>query len=98
MSVSFTEETVLQVAPGNLSSNLEDETVILDVDKGVYYGMNPVAAFVWQCLESPSPFGSVRDAIIAEFDVDRDICERDLAALLSNLVEAGLVHVHRQAA
>ncbi|MBT8402020.1 MAG: PqqD family protein [Rhodothermia bacterium] len=60
--------------------------------------MNPVAAFVWQRLEAPSSFGDVRDAIMHEFEVDRETCERDLAALLSNLVEAGLVHVHRQAA
>lgn len=96
--MNFSDETLLQASPGNLSSELEDETVILNVDRGVYYGMNPVAAFVWSKLENPQTFGEVRESIMAEFDVDDSTCRRDLAALLTNLVDAGLVAVKKRAA
>ena len=96
--VTLTDNTVLQAAPGNLTSDLEEETVILNVDDGIYYGMNPVAAFVWRRLENRSTFQEVFESVMAEFEVDEETCRRDLTLLLTNLVEAGLVQLTRKAA
>ncbi len=94
----LSENTVISPARGHLSSDLDDEVVILDTENGVYYGLNPVAAFIWHRLTGPVTVGELEAAVLLEFDVDPETCRRDLRQLLSNLITAGLVEVRREAA
>jgi len=82
------------VASGRqVSTDLEGESVILNFDEGVYYGLEKVGARVWEMVRSPVPLAEIRDTIVAEFDVDPDRCEADLQNLLTELAEAGLIEV-----
>ena len=53
--------------------------------------MNPVGARVWALLQQPRPVREIRDALLTEYDVDRDRCERDLLALLHALAAERLI-------
>ncbi len=66
---------------------------MLQLESGVYHGLNPVAGRVWELLETPSTVGQVVDALLEEYDVERERCESDVAALLVALREAGLVEL-----
>lgn len=84
-------DSIIAAAPGQLSAKLGDEAVIAAISRGHYFGLNPVAARVWQLLP-----GSVRElqrAIVAEYDVTPEQCESDLAVLLEQLREEGLIEV-----
>lgn len=76
-----------------VSTDVEGESVILNFDEGVYYGLEKVGARVWELVKSPLPVAEIRDTLVAEFDVDPDRCEADLQDLLSELAEAGLIEV-----
>ena len=74
-------------------SNLGDEIAILDLKGGTYYGLNAVGARVWSLIQEPRAVKEVRDILVSEYEVGRDRCERDLIALLQDLVDEGLVEV-----
>lgn len=76
-----------------LWQKLGDESVLLDIDTGTYYGLNGVGTLVWNLIQSPQRLADVRDAIVGEFEVDREVCERDLRALVRELVRRRLVQV-----
>lgn len=66
--------------------------VLMDLESGTYFGLNPVAVRIWQLLEeTPQTLTEVRDQIVLEFDVSREIAERDLLALTSEMVERRLL-------
>ncbi len=68
------------------------ELVLLDLGSGTYFGLNTVGGHIWQLLEAgDQTIAALCDAVEAEFDVDRDTVERDVAVLASQLVENGLV-------
>ncbi len=67
--------------------------VILSLKSGVYYGLDPVGATVWDLIQEPKSLSEVRDAVLQEYDVEPERCEDDLRALLQELVEEGLVEV-----
>ena len=85
--------TVLVAARGQVSTELEGEAVILSLADGVYYGLDGVGAMVWERLREPATVAELRDAVTAAFDVDRETAERDLLALLAELIGRGLVEV-----
>lgn len=76
-----------------VSCDLFDEAVVLSLRDGAYYGMNPVAARVWQLVQQPTHLSALCDALLAEYDVPADQCEREVMALLRQLVEWKLVEV-----
>ncbi len=74
-----------------LEAELGDELMALDAEGGNCFGFNNVAAGVWRHLESPKSFDEIRDALLAQYDVDRERCSAELRELLGDLVEKGLV-------
>ena len=81
------------VKPGQVSTNLEGEIVILDAKSGQYYGLDEVGATVWQLIQEPKTIQQVRDAILAEYEVEAEQCEQDLLELLHTMAEKGLIEL-----
>jgi Coenzyme PQQ synthesis protein D (PqqD) len=81
-----------------VSCDLAGEAVILDIKSGIYYGLNAVGARIWNLVQEPQTVGKVRDAILQEFDVEPDHCERELMALLQEMATNGLIEVHDETA
>ena len=78
-------------AKGQLSCDLAGETAILHLESGQYYGLNPAGARIWELLREPREAEEIREALLREFDVEPEICERDLMALLAELAGRGLI-------
>jgi hypothetical protein len=86
-------DAIVQATQASVSSELADEVVILHLANGVYYGLNPLGARIWQLVQQPRRVSDVRDHILAEYAVERERCERDVLALLQDLQAAGLIEV-----
>lgn len=74
-----------------LARGVGDETVILDLASGAYFGLDAVGARMWQLMNEEKSVAQVCTAIEAEYEVTRDQVERDLAKLLEDLASHGLV-------
>ncbi|PKL72844.1 MAG: PqqD family protein [Methanobacteriales archaeon HGW-Methanobacteriales-2] len=83
--------TLITVNKDYVYCNVEDEMVLLGMEDGIYYGLNPVGAFIWEQIKEPKTIDQVRDAILDEYDVGKEECERDLYELLKELTGKGLV-------
>jgi len=75
------------------AADLQDEAVILNLKDGVYYGLNPVGARIWELVQEPRTVGELCDTIASEYEVDPDQCERDVIALVRELSDNSLVEV-----
>jgi len=85
--------TRVAAARDQVSVEVDGEAVILGLADGVYYGLDAVGAWVWQRMEQPRTVAELRDAVVAEWEVDAPTAEADLLALLAELAERGLVDV-----
>lgn len=85
--------TVLVAAKAQISCDLYGEAAILDLESGVYYGLNAMGAFIWNQIQEPKSVIEVRDAIMDKYEVDTARCENDLMNILSELLGRGLVEI-----
>ncbi|MDI6724003.1 MAG: PqqD family protein [Methanobacterium sp.] len=85
--------SMISVTKEAVHCDVEDEVVILSMKDGVYYGLNPVGAFIWNQIQKPKRVDEICDLIMGEFDVGREECEADLMDLLSELLDKGLIEV-----
>jgi len=68
-----------------------EELVLLDLERGIYYGLDPVGARMWQLLASGSSIETVVEAMLDEYDVEREQLQADLESLAKELREHGLL-------
>lgn len=81
------------MAADQVSCELEGEAAILNLASGAYHGLDPVGSAVWNMIARPIAVGKIVDTMIAQYDVDRARCERDLLVLLAKLDERGLIQI-----
>ena len=81
--------SVVVAAKDQVSCDLSGEAAILNLDDGMYYGLNEVGARIWSLLSEPTTVSEILDQLEREFDVDSEQCEKDLVMLLSQLQGRG---------
>lgn len=91
MPVTIRNSFVLSSAA--IFRDLDGEAVILDISSGTYFGLNAVGASIWQLIEQHGQLSAVLEALSGEFGAPRDVLERDLLALVTQLAEARLGEV-----
>jgi hypothetical protein len=74
-----------------LAAVVDGDTVMFSPEQGVYFGLDPVGGRVWELLESPRSLGELCAILRDEYDVDAETCLTDVATLIEQLREAGLV-------
>jgi hypothetical protein len=88
----FAEKT-LTVPEHVMSRQVGEETVILDLGSGTYFGLDPVGARIWQLLSGGSTVDHIVTTLMGEYDVVQEHLQQDVQSLVSDLVARGLVHV-----
>ena len=86
-------DSVVVASSKLVSANLDGEVVILGFKSGSYYSLDQVGAFLWDLLQQSRKVSELRDAILSEYDIDRERCEQDLFHLLAELFDKGLVDI-----
>ena len=93
MNGKISARSTVVTAKEQLWCDLAGEAAILNLRNGVYYGLNPVGARVWNLIQTSRTVIEVRETLLNEYDVDPDRCEQDLLALLQKLATQGLIEV-----
>lgn len=93
MDPGISSKATIVASPRQVSTEVDGESVILNLDQSVYYGLDEVGARVWELISEPRTLNEVRDQIVEIYEVDPARCESDLRTLLSDLADAGLIEV-----
>ena len=86
-------DTPLSIPPQVMSRQVDDETVILDLKSGLYFGVDGVGKRIWESVEAGLSLRETAAAIVSEFAVDPARAETDILAFAGDLVERGLLDV-----
>ena len=89
----FSESARVAVSKELVSCDMDEDAVILNLKDGEYHELNAMGARIWELIQEPKSVADIRAAILAEYEVEADTCERDVQSLLQSMVEKGLVQV-----
>jgi hypothetical protein len=90
---ALSKRSRVSAAPGQVSSTVDGEAVILNTTTGVYYGLDRVGAWVWETIQTPRTVSELHRELLDAFDVDAERADRDLRNLLEELAAARLITV-----
>ena len=74
-----------------MARTVGDETVLLDLASGTYFGLDPVGARIWQLIGEGKALADICTAVLDEYEVERVQLETDVLRLTGELLQRGLV-------
>ena len=74
-----------------MSRLVGDETVILNLESGMYFGLDGVGKRIWESIGQGRTLGETAATIVSEFEVDEATAHADVVEFISDLVERGLL-------
>ena len=72
---------------------LEGESVILDLNTELYFGLDPVGTRMWQLLTTAESIEAAYADLTSEYEVDTAVLRTDLDELIETLVDKGLLSI-----
>jgi len=93
MPRSISLRAIVVAGKDQVACSLGEEAAILHISNGIYYGLDPVGARIWNLLQQPRSVENIRGTLVAEYEVEPDRCEADLLGLLEKLQNEGLIEV-----
>ena len=88
---SLTDDTFLIRHPQASDSRLGEETVILHLESGVYFGLDPVGTRIWDILAQRATPAMIRETLLGEFDVAPEVLEKDIEGFLGSLLSHDII-------
>ncbi len=81
----------LKIAPHVFAREFDGELVLLDLERGEYFGLDAVGATVWEALGQDGSIDRAVDAVVAAFEVSREQADADIRALVDDLLKRGIL-------
>lgn len=89
--MQLTKHTLIQRKTGILAANLENETVLMSVQNGAYFGMNDTGGRIWELVENPTTAVDMAGVLSSEYDIPEDDCCDRVMTYLGLLNEKELI-------
>lgn len=76
------------------ASELDGETVMMDMERGNYFMLNPVGSRIWELIEKPVSVEEIIHHLREEYEVSLEECHEAVKGFLHELHHANLLHIH----
>jgi len=86
-------ETVVSRAEGFTTAAVRDELMMLNVEKGAYFSLDPIAAEIWNMLEGPAPVQRLVEQLQKRYAVTVEQCQADVLSFLEEMQSNGMIVV-----
>lgn len=89
--ISFQDRVT--ISPKVLFRDLGGEVVLLEVDAGLYYGLNESGARMWHLLVQHGNSDLVYRSLLDEYDASAERLKADFLGFLESLSSRGLLQI-----
>jgi len=76
-----------------IAQELDQDLVLFQVDSEVYYSLDSVGRKFWSAALTHSAIDDAVDALLSEYDADKDTIRADFLEFTSKLTESGLLEI-----
>ena len=89
-------QDVVSLSPDVVFRTLEGEVVLLNLQSGVYFGLNETGTTIWNFLNENGSLEATHSQMVKQYAVEPEVAKRDLLQLISSLLEKGLITLRAQ--
>ncbi|XPV69514.1 MAG: PqqD family peptide modification chaperone [Halarcobacter sp.] len=76
-----------------LSSEMDSELVMMDLELNNYYGLNKIGKDIWELLENDLTLEELCNKLIEKYEVSFEQCNEDISPFIEKLEKLNIVKV-----
>jgi hypothetical protein len=76
---------------GFVSEHVDDDLLVLDLDRDRYYQLEGAASALWPLLDQPRTQAELADVLVATFDIDLVAARSDVSHWTEEMLRLGLI-------
>lgn len=84
-------DSLISRAEGFTTAPVQNELMMLHIEQGAYYSLDPIAAEIWSILESPATVAEITDRLMKRYEVTPERCQADVLAFLEEMQTNGMI-------
>ena len=69
-----------------LVNEVDGETVMMSIENGSYYGMNPTGNYIWNLLEQEKSIADLLENIAKTFTLSKEQCENEVLPFIQKMI------------
>ncbi len=80
--------------PGDfVTSNLDEDTVMMSISQGKYYGLDETGSRIWQLLQRPIAVTEIIEVLAREYTGPLELIQKDVLAFLEKLLQKRIITI-----
>ena len=68
-----------------VTSEVDGDVVMMSIQHGTYSGLDKIGSEIWRLLERPLRVIDICEELMGRYNVEKDVCEKDVLAFLNDL-------------
>jgi hypothetical protein len=84
---------VISRSPQILATQLDDEIILMSIERGNYYGLKTTSRRIWELVENPCTLSALSAQLALEYDAPPGQIEADVQAFVLKLADQALLVV-----
>ena len=89
----ITLETRVERNPDILTSEIDQEVVMMSIEQGSYFGLNSVASSIWTLLDEPTTVEVLVGELMKEYEISKKQCEEEICQFLNEMIDQEIVSI-----
>lgn len=74
-----------------ITRELDGETILLNLETGIYFGLDKVGTDVWRAIHTAGTLGDALTQVQSAYDVEPEVLQADFLRLVDELLAKGLL-------
>ena len=87
------KSSIITKVTSNPETAMGEEIALLNISTGKYLVLNSVASDIWGYIKDETTFGDLLKIMMSNYDVEEEMCVRDIKECLENMKKEELVTI-----
>ena len=74
-----------------IDGKLDDHQIMMHLEKGKYFGLNPIGKRVWELMEQPKTMDELIFVLLSEYDVSENQCRQEISDFLHKAITLDII-------
>lgn len=74
-----------------IDGELDNHQVIMHINNGKYFGLNPIGKRIWELIEEPKSIEEITAMLLSEYNILPDQCKVEVQEFMNKGVECEII-------
>lgn len=74
-----------------IDGTIDSSQVIMHVERGKYFGLNPIGKRIWELIEKPKNIEEITATLLSEYNISPDQCKVEVQEFMDKGVECEII-------